>query len=221
MQYDWFNAILCERDAAPADETYIDESLAYFKSKNTAGISLWFEDGVDLAGWETLLAPRGFKLQEGPNGMSVDLDRLIEDVILPSGTEIKIVNNEKRMQDCAYAILNGMGFPPNWKEVTHNFILGLGLNTPYRSYVAYLDGKPVSTAAVLFGTEVAGIYTVATVPEARGKGFGAAVTLAPLLDARKMGYRVGTLQASKMKFPVYKKMGFKADFRVGLFFYSF
>ena len=33
--------------------------------------------------------------------MSVDLDRLIEDVILPSGTEIKIVNNEKRMQDCA------------------------------------------------------------------------------------------------------------------------
>ena len=101
MQYDWFNAILCERDAAPADETYIDESLAYFKSKNTSGISLWFEDGVDLAGWETLLAPRGFKLQEGPNGMSVDLDRLIEDVILPSGTEIKIVNNEKRMQDCA------------------------------------------------------------------------------------------------------------------------
>ena len=101
MQYDWFNAILCERDAAPADETYIDESLAYFKSKNTSGISLWFEDGVDLAGWETLLTPRGFKLQEGPNGMSVDLDRLIEDVILPSGTEIKIVNNEKRMQDCA------------------------------------------------------------------------------------------------------------------------
>ena len=40
MQYDWFNAILCERDAAPADETYIDESLAYFKSKNTSGISL-------------------------------------------------------------------------------------------------------------------------------------------------------------------------------------
>ena len=114
-----------------------------------------------------------------------------------------------------------MGFPPNWKEVTHNFILGLGLNTPYRSYVAYWDGKPVSTAAVLFGTEVAEIYTIATLPEARGKGFGAAVTLAPLLDARKMGYRVGTLQASKMGFPVYKRMGFKEDFRVGSFIYSF
>ena len=44
MQYDWFNAILCERDAAPADETYIDESLAYFKSKNTSGISLWMDE---------------------------------------------------------------------------------------------------------------------------------------------------------------------------------
>lgn len=221
MQYAWFNSILCARDATPADEIYIEESLAYFKSKNTSDISLWLEDGVDLASWEALLTPRGFKLEEGPYGMSVDLDHLIEGINLPSGAEIKIVDDEKSMRDCAYAILNGYGFPPNWKEVTDNFVLGLGLDTPYRSYVAYWDGKPVSTAAVLFGEAVAGIYTVATVPEARGKGFGAAVTLAPLLDARKMGYRVGTLQASEMGYPVYKRMGFKEDYRVGSFFYSF
>lgn len=110
-----------------------------------------------------------------------------------------------RMQDCAYAILNGMGFPHNWKEVTHNFILGLGLNTPYRSYVAYWDGKPVSTAAVLFGTEVAGIYTIATLPEARGKGFGAAVTLAPLLDARKWAIAWERCKLPKWDFPFTKE----------------
>jgi GNAT superfamily N-acetyltransferase len=221
MQYDWFNAILCARDAIPADIGYIEDSLNYFKAKNTSDITLWMEDSVNLSSWEALLTPRGFKLGEGPYGMSADLNKLNEAVSLPAGTEIKTVDDEKSMRDCANAILNGFGFPPDWKEATDNFVLGLGLDTPYRSYVAYWGGKPVSTAAVFFGEEVAGIYTVATLPEARGKGFGAAVTLAPLLDARKMGYRVGILQASQMGFPVYKRLGFEQNFRVGSFFYTF
>jgi GNAT superfamily N-acetyltransferase len=153
--------------------------------------------------------------------MSADLNRLNETVNLPSGSEIKVVNDEKSMQDCADVIVNGYGFPPDWRDATIRFVTGLGLDTPYRSYVAYSDGKPVATAGVFFGTEVAGIYTVATIPEARGKGFGAAVTLVPLINAREMGYRVGTLQASEMGFPVYKRIGFTEDYRVGSFFRTF
>jgi predicted GNAT family acetyltransferase len=49
---------------------------------------------------------------------------------------------------------------------------------------------------------------VATLPEARGNGIGAALTLKPVQDAREMGYRVGTLQSSEMGFNIYKKLGF-------------
>ena len=221
FQYAWFNAILCARDATPADSAYIDDSLAYFKARNTTEISLWLEDGVNLAGWEALLAPRGFQLAEGPYGMSVDLNQLNETGPMPAGAELKIVNDEQGVQDCAEAIVYGFGFPPDWKSLTIDFLLGLGLDGPYRSYVAYWEGKPVSTAAVFLGREVAGIYTVATLPEARGKGFGAAVTLAPLLEARNLGYRVGILQASDMGFPVYKRLNFEQNFRGGSFFYKF
>jgi len=218
FQYAWFNAVLCSRDATAADNAFIDESLAYFRDKNTIEISWWLEDGVDAAGWDALLSPRGFKLAGGPSGMSVDLSLLNESINLPSGTEIKIVSEEKSVSDCAEVGINGFGFPPDWKDIAIDFLLGMGLDAPYRSYVVYWEGKPVSTAAVFLGQEVAGIYSVATTPEARGKGFGAAVTLAPLLDARKMGYRVGILQASEMGFPVYKRMGFKQDFKVGSYF---
>jgi GNAT superfamily N-acetyltransferase len=218
FQYAWFNAVLCSRDATAADVAYIDESLAYFRNKNTLEVSWWLEDGVDAAGWDALLTPRGFKLEDGPSGMSVDLNLLNESINLPEGAEIKMINEEKSVPDCAEALIKGYGFPPDWKGIAIDFLLGLGLDAPYRSYVAYWEGKPVSTAAVFFGQEVAGIYSVATTPEARGKGFGAAVTLTPLLDARKMGYRVGILQASEMGFPVYKKLGFKQDFRVGSYF---
>jgi GNAT superfamily N-acetyltransferase len=221
FQYAWFNAVLCTRDATPADSTFVEKSLAYFKAKNTSAISWWLEDGVNLASWETLLTPYGFKLEEGPYGMSVDLMRLNESGQIPAGAEIKIVGDEKSMQDCAHALTNGYGFPPDWQGITLDFLNGIGLDAPYRSYVAYWNGKPVSTAAVFFGKEVAGIYSVATLPEARGKGFGAAITLAPLLDARKSGYRVGILQSSQMGYPVYKKLGFEQNFKVGSFFYTF
>lgn len=221
FQYVWFNAILCARDTAQADGAYIDDSLAYFKARNTSEISLWLEDGVNQTGWDALLTARGFKWGDGPYGMSVDLNRLNESGQLPAGAEIKIVGDEKGVRDCAEVIMHGYGFPPDWKDITIDFLLGLGLAGPYRSYVVYWEGKPVSTAAVFFGQEVAGIYTVATLPEARGKGFGAAVTLAPLLEARKIGYRAGILQASEMGFPVYKRLGFELNFRVGSYFYTF
>jgi ribosomal protein S18 acetylase RimI-like enzyme len=55
---------------------------------------------------------------------------------------------------------------------------------------------------------VASVYAVATVPAARGKGIGAAITLKPLLEAREMGYRYAVLFSSEMGVRVYERIGF-------------
>jgi len=67
---------------------------------------------------------------------------------------------------------------------------------------------------------VAGIYCVATVPEARRQGSGGAITAAPLHIARAMGYRIGILQASESGHPVYRRLGFQEFCTLGLYLWQ-
>ena len=96
----------------------------------------------------------------------------------------------------------------------------LGLDFPIRNYVGYWNNKPVSTSTIFYGGGVAGIYCVSTLPEARGRGIGAAITLRPLRVAREMGYRVGVLQSSEMGFNIYKNLGFRHLCQIENFYLS-
>lgn len=88
-------------------------------------------------------------------------------------------------------------FPPNILEAPG-----------VRAYLGRVDGRPVATAVSVRTGEVVGIYSVATVPEARGRGYGTALTWRTLADADP-GVRAAVLQASPMGRPIYERMGFR------------
>jgi GNAT superfamily N-acetyltransferase len=71
-----------------------------------------------------------------------------------------------------------------------------------------LDGTPVATSAVFVTDRTAGVYNVATLPSARGRGFGAALTWAAVAAGRDAGATRSVLQASEMGEPVYTRMGY-------------
>jgi GNAT superfamily N-acetyltransferase len=47
------------------------------------------------------------------------------------------------------------------------------------------------------------------VENARRRGIGKALTLQPLIEARKLGYNLGVLGSSEMGYGVYQSLGFK------------
>lgn len=87
--------------------------------------------------------------------------------------------------------------------------LGWGQHRPYRRFLARLNGEAIATSSIFMGAGVVGLYSVGTLPQARGQGIGSAISLAPLLVARSLGYNISVLQASPSGYSVYTKIGFR------------
>jgi ribosomal protein S18 acetylase RimI-like enzyme len=75
-------------------------------------------------------------------------------------------------------------------------------------YVGELDSVVVTTGLGMVTGNSVGIFNIATPPEYRGRGYGAAVTARAAADGFAQGADVAWLQASPMGFPVYERLGF-------------
>jgi ribosomal protein S18 acetylase RimI-like enzyme len=88
--------------------------------------------------------------------------------------------------------------------------LGTGPAAPLQHYLGRsTDGRePLACASVLLDGRRAGLYSVGTVPAARGRGVGTAVTLFALADARARGFRSTVLGAEPGAVGLYRRLGF-------------
>ena len=135
---------------------------------------------------------------------------------VPEGVTITEVRDAEEFAEWMEPCRIAFELPNRDAEGFHQGLLGMGFggDSPVHHYIARIAGKPVACSSLYLGCGVAGIYDVATLPEARGLGIGAAVTQLPLLAARELGYRAGILQATPMADPVYRRIGFREIYRI-------
>lgn len=76
-------------------------------------------------------------------------------------------------------------------------------------FVGYHDGEPVATGLGIRTGRTIGVYNIATVPTARRRGFGRAMTAHVVAEGAAAGCDVAVLQASDMGRPIYERMGFR------------
>ena len=157
------------------------------------------------------LERRGWSHDDEAPGLAVDLHTLNEPLSLPPHITIERVSDEETLKTWLRIIFVGSELPEegllSLLDVVTRFGFKHGAAVHY--YLGMLGDKPVATSLLYLGGGVAGIYNVATLPEARRRGIARALTLAPLLEARAWGYRIGILQATPMGINIYHRMGFR------------
>jgi ribosomal protein S18 acetylase RimI-like enzyme len=157
------------------------------------------------------LESRGLSRAEELPAMAVDLRALKEDVPFPSALAIERVSDAEALRECIEVMRVGFEMPEFTSEVMFELFsaVRLGEDSPFRSYLGRLDGEAVAASLLVVAAGVAGIYNVATLPEARRQGLGTALTLEALREARELGYRIGVLQSSAMGLGLYRRLGFE------------
>jgi ribosomal protein S18 acetylase RimI-like enzyme len=144
-------------------------------------------------------------------GMALDLREWRTGAPLPARVTTELVTDEVGLERWRDVQERGLGLDAASAEAWWSAHRRLGIEAwpPLRNWIAYLDGEPVAAAALFVGAGVAGIYNVCTVPEARGRGIGSAVTAVAIDAAVADGHDLAVLGASDMGFPVYRRLGFR------------
>ncbi|HEX3292632.1 MAG TPA: GNAT family N-acetyltransferase, partial [Solirubrobacterales bacterium] len=77
-----------------------------------------------------------------------------------------------------------------------------------RTYLGSIDGETVACAGAFTHGGDCEIVFVAVLPEGRGRGVSGRLMARALADAREQGLETTTLQATKLGYPVYAKLGY-------------
>ncbi|HVX18239.1 MAG TPA: GNAT family N-acetyltransferase [Acidimicrobiales bacterium] len=168
---------------------------------------------VITSAMEPDLAPSGFQAigrpplmvrPAGPSEHTIPAELTITEVVDEAGLE----TFEHTLVD---AYPEPLMQPYRWGEFNDARVLG----GPTHFFTGYVAGRPVATAAGHVAAGVNLVEFVATMPDARGRGYGEAVTWAatsadPTLPA--------VLTASDLGRPVYERMGYLAVSRWSLWF---
>ncbi|MEZ4865585.1 MAG: GNAT family N-acetyltransferase [Caldilineaceae bacterium] len=216
----WLNGILCRTLNTDADIRRIMEEAPYFRSKSVHGFNCWPPSDLTVETWKPRFEAYGFRYDANTPGMSLGLDTLKPVQHYSPEIQIEHVTTLEQLRVWTRTFIKGFQIPPSMENALFALVSDLDLDWPNRNYIGYLHGEPVATSNVFLGAGVAGIQYVSTCEAARGRGIGAAMTIAPLHDAMHIGYKIGTLQSSEMGQSVYKRIGFEHVCQMEHFYYA-
>lgn len=124
-----------------------------------------------------------------------------------AGHEIRRVEDAAGMEDHIVTAAAGFGMP---EVMIRAFVAANLWQQPGRAvYVGYIDGEPVTTGLGVRTGRTIGVYNIATVENARKRGYGAAMTERVAADGGAAGCDVAILQATSIGLPVYERLGYR------------
>jgi GNAT superfamily N-acetyltransferase len=155
------------------------------------------------------LEARGMKGGPGGTWMLADLASPPGTSGLPDDFRASRVRDAAMLEE--WKVLSTAGFETDAQiyydaYIRHDFEHDAG----WLHYIGYHEGEPVTSSTLLLAGGIAGIYDISTPPSFRGHGYGRAITLAMMQEARRLGYQDAWIWSSEMGKGVYSRVGFVA-----------
>lgn len=187
---------------------------AFFAAGSGGPSLIWsfWQTSDDVA---TAFAEHGFTDVSGPPVMHRPAGA--PPITYPPELDIVEVHNEATVLDFERTFVEAYPAPELQPFQPGRIVSPDALGGPLRLWVGYVDGTPVTTAFAYVGFDVVGVYGIATLPEARGRGYGTAMTD---VAARAAPELPAVLQSSDLGRPVYERLGFVADGACRMWFMS-
>ncbi|MBX5440553.1 MAG: GNAT family N-acetyltransferase [Solirubrobacteraceae bacterium] len=192
-------------DPAVLDDAVLDELGAVYADAGVHAWTVWVRPGDDALARR--LAARGHALDGQPMLMAAPLAEI--DLRPRAGLDL---DPDPGWRTLAAVNDRAYGTPGDLERV----LGGLGAVDGCALWVAREAGEPVAALAVHLHEGDAGVEFVAVVPEARGRGLAAELMRHALTAAAQAGATTTSLEASAMGEPVYRRLGYRALGRFGM-----
>ena len=190
----FFNSVLYEDPNRMIDS--IDTLAGVYADAGVEAWTVWVpeQDGEVAEALDTA----GHELDATPRAMAMPLDERN-----PPDSDPQLEIREEpdfelvsKLNEVAYGFAPGE-FPPIRGE-----------QPSLRTYFGSLDGETVGCAGAFTNGSDCEIVYVAVLPEGRGRGISGRLMARALEDADQQGLETTTLQATKLGYPVYVKLGY-------------
>jgi GNAT superfamily N-acetyltransferase len=217
----FMNLVVCNQLPSEGADDLIENALVHFRAMNIRKLSWLINADLSSANTNNTLLAHGLKFRDSfATEMAVDLSLVPDN--MPAYPDLRIVpvDDEAALKEWIHVASVGFRIGERFEKVWHDILVSTISDARFTTYLALLNGMPVGTSQLFLSEGVAGIYNVTCLPEARGKGVGSAVTLAPLLKARQMGCQMGILQASQKGYNVYRRLGFQDFGKLSLYLWE-
>jgi ribosomal protein S18 acetylase RimI-like enzyme len=203
---DTFN-ILYIKDASEFDVAAFHEATDHYNRKNFE-FCVWInEENLSPA---VINAFNKENLHEAGTepGMLIDLKNFTAGTLQ---ADVRRLNNPDALKEFAHVVSLNWDPPDHRVNEFYNKVAEVIFNGhhPIEYYGSYVDGKLVSVIELFPDTmENAGLYSLCTLSEYRGKGIATNLMKHCLTHLKNSGYSSATLQAADDGLNIYKKLGF-------------
>jgi GNAT superfamily N-acetyltransferase len=217
LPFPLFNSVMRARLPGDRIDALIEARLAACDARNVPML-WWTGPSSTPADLGERLDRSGFFL-EAARGMAADLERHggAHDAPSQSTVSVEPVEDAATLAAWSRVLCDSFGAPQPFGEAFAELAvtIGLGSQSPFRHFLARVDGEPAATCSLFLGAGVAGIYDVSTLPELRNRGLGRQITGAAMREASARGYRMAILHSSALGAGVYRALGFQDVCAIG------